>query len=110
MDQDIFKRAFPYFKEVALRKQLISKCEVKTIPVDTMILEEGSYVKLIPLLLSGSIKVVKHLDDKEVLLYYIYPYESCIMSISSSFNNEKSRIKAVTEEDSEILLIPSGYF
>jgi CRP/FNR family transcriptional regulator len=51
--------------------------------------------------------VYTQIEGKELLLYYIKPEESCIMSFSSSLNNEKSKIFAITQEECEILLIPS---
>ena len=45
-------------------------------------------------------------DGREILLYYIKPGESCIMSFLGGIHNETSKIKAVVEEESEILLIP----
>jgi len=76
------------------------------VPQDTEILREGQYVKVIPLVLEGLIKVFTRYEDKELLLYYIQPKESCIMSFSANMNNEPSKIFAIAEEDSEVLLLP----
>ncbi|HAS43787.1 MAG TPA: Crp/Fnr family transcriptional regulator [Microscillaceae bacterium] len=76
------------------------------VPQDTEILREGQYVKVIPVVLEGLIKVFTRYEDKELLLYYIQPKESCIMSFSANRNNEPSKIFAIAEEDSEILLLP----
>ena len=53
------------------------------------------------------VKVFTKFEDKELLLYYIQPEQSCIMSFSSCINNDKSKIFAITEEESSVLLIPS---
>ncbi|MEO1256250.1 MAG: Crp/Fnr family transcriptional regulator, partial [Bacteroidota bacterium] len=45
---------------------------------------------------------------KQVLLYYIYPLESCIVSINCGINDIKSRVKAIAEDHSKALLIPSS--
>ena len=67
----------------------------------------NDYIKSIPIVLSGSIKVIRT-DDKgrEILLYYIKPAESCVMSFLAGFNDNTSKIMAVVEEDAEVLLIP----
>lgn len=78
----------------------------KEIPKDTEILREGQYVKVIPIVLEGLIKVFTRHEGKELLLYYIRPNESCIMSFSASLKNEPSNIYAVTEEDTKALLLP----
>jgi len=80
---------------------------IKDIPADTEILQEGQYIKVIPIVIEGLIKVYSRYEDKELLLYYIEPFESCIMSFSASLRNEPSRIYAVTEENTRALLLPS---
>lgn len=107
--EEVFNAGVSYFHEKGLREKIVEKCQVQMVPADTMILSEGAYVKVVPIVLSGLVKVFKQVDEKEILLYYIQPSESCIMSISSSFKNEKSQVKAITEEDSELLLLPSQY-
>lgn len=79
---------------------------IRDIPADTEILSEGKYVKVIPIVISGLIKVYSRYEDKELLLYYIEPFQSCIMSFAASLRNEPSRIFAVTEEDTLALLLP----
>lgn len=79
---------------------------LKTIPRDTEILRVGQYVKVIPLVVEGLIKVFSRYEDKELLLYYIKPNESCIMSFAASLRNEPSRVFALTEEDTTALLLP----
>ena len=98
-----------YFTENALRQKLLNDCEIAKIPANTLILDEGKYIKIIPILISGRIKVFRQEGIREILLYHINPDESCIISISSSLKNEKSQVRAVTEKDSEILMVPSRY-
>lgn len=89
-----------------LLKKIENSSSIKNFPKDTEILREGQYVKVIPIVLNGLLKVFSKFGDKELLLYYIRPNESCIMSFASSFKNDPSKIHAVTEEDSRILLLP----
>lgn len=79
---------------------------LKTIPEGTEILREGQFIKVIPIVISGLIRVFTRYEDKELLLYYIKSHESCIMSFSASLKNQPSKIFAVTEEDTEALLLP----
>lgn len=71
------------------------------------VLKEGQYVKVIPIVIKGLLKVFTRQEEKELLLYYIQPSESCIMSFSASISNDKSNVYAKTVEDSVLLLIPS---
>lgn len=79
---------------------------MRDIPKDTEILSEGQYIKAIPLVVEGLIKVYSRYEDKELLLYYIQPFQSCIMSFSSAIASEPSRVFAITEEDTLALLLP----
>jgi CRP/FNR family transcriptional regulator len=90
-----------------LRKEIETHGIFQEIPRGTEILREGQYVKVIPLLLDGLIKVYSAHEEKELLLYYIKPQESCIMSFSAGMKNEPSKIYAVTEEDTTALLLPA---
>lgn len=80
---------------------------VKYFTADTEILREGQYVKLIPLVLEGVVKVFTRHEDKELLLYYIESGESCIMSFNAGIKNSPSKVFAVAEENTKILLLPS---
>jgi len=71
------------------------------------IVVEGQYIRKIPIVIQGLLKVITSSEEKDLLVYYIKPGESCIMSFSAALNNEKSRIIATAEEDTFILLLPS---
>ncbi len=88
-----------------LRERILEESQIELIKAGTEILREGQFVKVIPIVISGLLKVFSRHEDKELLLYYIRPNESCIMSFSSSLHNDPSKVFAMTEEDSEILLI-----
>ncbi len=85
---------------------IVQHSEVKEIPADVEILREGQYVKVLPLVAEGLIKVFTRYQEKELLLYYIKPGESCIMSFAAGLRNEPSRIFAITEEPTKALLVP----
>ena len=89
-----------------LLKEVKDAALVKEIDKNVEILREGQYVKVVPIVLDGLIKVFTRHEEKELLLYYIKPDESCIMSFASSLKNEPSKIFAVTEEDTTALLLP----
>lgn len=72
-----------------------------------IVLKENSFVKFIPLLLKGLIKIYKEEENGgEVLLYYIKPGETCIFSVMAGEKNERVKVKGVAEEDCMVILIP----
>ena len=97
-----------YFVGSELLNEMFEKSSLQTIPSGTEILHEGQNVPLIPLVITGAIKVFTRSEDKDLLLYYITPAESCIMSFSAGLKNETSKIFAITEEESQVLLLPTA--
>lgn len=79
---------------------------VRQFPKGTEILREEQYIKVLPIVLKGLIKVFSRFEDKELLLYYIEPSQSCVMTFYAALKNAPSKIYATAEEDSEVLLIP----
>lgn len=99
----------PDFKQFPkIRAQLNSFGYSKVFNEGDVIINEHAFIKAIPIILSGSIKVMRSDDDgRELLLYYLQPGESCIMSFLSGLHNNTSKIKAVAEENTEIFFIPN---
>lgn len=90
-----------------LLDKLLKEGTVKTFPPEAVIIEEHDYIKNVPIVLSGSIKVFKLDEDgRELLLYYIKPGESCVMSFLGAACNGTSKIRAVVEEQAEVLILP----
>lgn len=91
----------------SLMKAAYESGQVKSFPAGIAIQNFNSYIKSIPIVLSGCLRVIKTDEEgKEILLYYIKPGESCIMSFLAGIHNDTSKIKAIAEEDAEVLLIP----
>ncbi|HPI53192.1 MAG TPA: Crp/Fnr family transcriptional regulator [Chitinophagaceae bacterium] len=80
---------------------------IQEFPAHVELVREGQYIKVVPIVLNGLVKVYTQFEDKELLLYYIQPDQSCIMSFSSCIQHEKSKIVAITEEPSEVMLMPA---
>lgn len=79
----------------------------KSYKAGSIILNENSYIRAIPIVIKGSLKVLRTEEDgREILLYYIKAGESCIMSFLGGMHNETSKVKAEVEDDAEILFLP----
>ncbi len=89
-----------------LAEKIIQESTVMDFPKGTEILREAQYVKVLPIVISGLVKVYSRFDIRELLLYYIEPSQSCVMSFYAALKNTPSKVFAVTEEDSQILLLP----
>lgn len=100
------KKYLPSFSNELLQ-EISEYGQLKEIPEGVEILKEGQYVKAIPIVLEGLVKTFTRAEEKELLLYYIGPAQSCIMSFSAGLSNAPSRIFAFTEDASLLLLLPS---
>ena len=90
-----------------LEQELEANSIRKTLPADTILLQENTYIRSIPIVLSGSIRVMRQDDEgREILLYYIKPGESCIMSFLAGIHEDTSKVRAVVEEEAEVLFVP----
>ena len=90
-----------------IRAKITSYGTSKTFNEGDVILNEDSYIKAIPIVIQGSIRVMRMDEDGgEILLYYIKAGESCIMSFLGGMHHETSKVKAIAEEETQILFIP----
>lgn len=79
----------------------------KTYKAGSTVLGENAYIRSIPIVTKGVMKVFRtDPDGREILLYYIKAGESCIMSFLGGLHDETSKVKAEVEEDAEILFLP----
>ena len=96
---------FPHFPK-DFTEELAQFGSIQEIPSNAEILREGQFIKQIPIVLEGSIKVFTRHEEKELLLYYMEAGESCIMSFQAGLKNLPSKVFAITEENSVLLLLP----
>lgn len=90
-----------------LVEKLLKYSIQKKYDAGSVILNENAHIRSIPIVIKGSIKVIRTEEDgREILLYYIKAGESCIMSFMGTLHNETSKVKAEVEEDAEILFLP----
>jgi CRP/FNR family transcriptional regulator len=84
----------------------LNELEVLDIQPGTVVLKEHEYIKVIPLVLEGSIKLRK-LDQtgREIIFYHIEPGESCILSINSCLSNKESQAEAIIEKNTRIIAV-----
>lgn len=86
--------------------EMHSNAIITDIKAKTEIVREGQKNKYVPFLIRGSIKVFTLNDGRELIYYYIKPNDSCLMTFASIFTDYTSRVYAVAEEESEVVLIP----
>jgi CRP/FNR family transcriptional regulator len=86
----------------------ISELPLIEVPKGKVILRENAYIKEIPLVIDGNIKVRKTDESgREIILYHIQSGESCILSITSCLNEMQSKAEAITEENTKLVIVPA---
>ena len=93
--------------EPALIKEMYQFGVIKHFKEGDIIMDYGKYIRMMPIVLKGTIKVYR-MDDNgnEILLYYLSSNESCSIAYSCCVEAKKSEVKAVAEDDVELLAIP----
>ncbi|MBK8555231.1 MAG: Crp/Fnr family transcriptional regulator [Lewinellaceae bacterium] len=90
-----------------VKELLLATGVIQNFEAGTELLYPGQYIKLVPIVLSGTLKVLRDDDSgKEILLYFIRPGESCIMTLFAVRGNSPSMVRAIVDENAELLLVP----
>jgi CRP/FNR family transcriptional regulator, anaerobic regulatory protein len=98
---------FSVLFEPALVKEIYRFGEVQHFKEGELIMDYGKYIRMMPIILNGTIKVLR-MDEtgKEILLYYLSSNESCSMAYSCCMEAKKSEVKAIAEDEVELIAIP----
>ncbi|MEO5893792.1 MAG: Crp/Fnr family transcriptional regulator [Ferruginibacter sp.] len=96
-----------FFNDRQLQDELIEKGNIVTLKKGDIIVKDGQYVKFLPIVISGSIRVYQQKEDREILLYYVRTQETCTMSLAAAYFNNKSSSHGVAIEATEALIFPS---
>ncbi len=98
---------FGYLFEKELLEEISKIGITKKFKAESPIIELGDYIKSMPLLISGAIKILRE-DDKgeELVLYYLEKGDTCAMTLSCCMGQTKSKIRAVAETDVSLVLLP----
>lgn len=95
------------FLEPKLIQEIISIGQILNFKEGDVIMDYGKNIKSMPLILSGTIRVMKRDEEnREILLYYLSSNESCAMAYTCCMEAKKSEIKAIAEDNVELIPIP----
>ena len=107
MTRHILRQALPNLTDPKLLDRLLEKGQFLTFESGKTLMEPGQFIKAVPLVLEGSIKIMRVDEDgKELFLYYLEPGETCALSLTCCSASKPSEIKAVIEEKATLLFIP----
>lgn len=107
---DMVQNRFPQLAEPALIQEIAEHGQLMKFSAGEIIQDTGSYIRLVPLVIEGSIKVSREEEDgREIFLYYLNGGQTCSMSFSCCMMQKKSNLRTLAEEDTTLVGIPIRY-
>lgn len=104
---DLLKK-LDFFTEPELKEEILQSGKVANFKKGDVIVKDGQYVKFLPIVLEGAIRVYQQKDDREILLYYVRAVETCTMSLAAAYFNNKSTSHGMVMEPTEVLIFPAS--
>ncbi|MEM6766182.1 MAG: Crp/Fnr family transcriptional regulator [Bacteroidota bacterium] len=104
-----YEKLYPHFQylfEEDLIHEFCKYGQTRTFKAGEILMDIGQLIKHMPLIISGSVKIMREdQEGKELLLYYLELGDTCAVTLNCCTRQTKSTIRATCEEDSEILFI-----
>jgi len=101
------KDSYGHLFEDALLQEIAQVGTFKEIPEGYKLMEIGQYIKSMPLLIEGAVKILRDDDDgDELLLYFLERGDTCAMTLTCCLGASKSEIRAIAELDTKLIMIP----
>jgi len=105
--RESLQQQYSYLFEDSLLAEIDATGIYKRIPQGKTIMDIGEPITHMPLLLDGAIKILREDDEgDELLLYFLEKGDTCAMTFSCGMGKTKSEIRAVAENDTELLMVP----
>ncbi|ETN95341.1 CRP/FNR family transcriptional regulator, anaerobic regulatory protein [Zhouia amylolytica] len=104
---NIIKDRYGYIFEDELINEINEVATIKEVKEGEKLIEIGDYIKLMPLVISGAIKIMREdSDGDELLLYFLEGGDTCAMTLACCMGQKKSEIRAVAETKATLIMIP----
>lgn len=105
--KELLKENYPFVFEDSLVDEIVAVSLLRDFKEGDIMIDSGDYIKKMPLLISGAIKILRDDNDEgELLLYFIEKGDTCAMSMVCCLGDSKSEIRAVAETDGVVIMIP----
>ena len=93
--------------EPKLINEICQNGTIRRYEADKQIVDIGMIITHMPLVISGSIKIMTEDENgDELLLYYLELGETCAVTLNCCTRKTKSTVRAITETAAEILFVP----
>jgi len=89
---------------------LLVRAQVVEVPAGTALFGAGSPCRQFPFVLSGSIRVAKVGEGRELQLYRVGPGESCVLTSSCLVGSSDYPASGIVESDAKLVVLPRETF
>ena len=104
---ELLKESYGFVFEEKLIDEIANVSVFRQFKEGDVLIDFGNYIKTMPLLIKGVIKILREdFDEGELLLYFIEKGDTCAMTLTCCMGQSKSRIRAIAETNGAMLMIP----
>lgn len=105
--KDLIKQNFPVFHSDELIDRISAEARTFSNEKEEVIVDLGDFPKWIPLVTKGALKISRFdADGGEIFLYYLYPGQTCAMTLNCCMVDKPSEVRAVAEGGTEFIGLP----
>src|SRR5690554_6456624 len=106
---EIVDFAFEEIFEKELIEEIKEVSQIMEFKQDDVLIDFGQYMRGMPLLVSGAIKIMREdFDEGELLLYFLEKGDTCAMTMACCMGEKQSEIRAIAENKGLVAMIPVG--
>jgi CRP/FNR family transcriptional regulator, anaerobic regulatory protein len=104
---ELLKASYGSIFEETLLEEITQVAALRDFEEGDILIDFGDYIKKMPLLLNGAIKILREdFDEGELLLYFLEKGDTCAMTLACCMGETKSEIRAVAETKGQLVMIP----
>lgn len=105
--EELIKQAYGNIFEEALIKEIAEVSALVEFEEGDRLIDIGEYIRRMPLLLTGAIKILREdRDEGDLLLYFLEKGDTCAMTLACCMGDTKSEIRAIAENKGSLAMIP----
>jgi CRP/FNR family transcriptional regulator len=105
--KELIRDTYGFVFEDQLITEIAEVSLLKDFEEGDVLIDFGDYIKKMPLLIEGAIKILREdFDEGELLLYFIEKGDTCAMTMACCLGESKSEIRAVAETKGKVIMIP----
>jgi len=104
----MINQVFKFLTEPGLVAEIENTCKLLSFRTGDIIVEPLQFIRVIPLIIKGTAKILRvDPSGNEIFLYCISSGQTCAVSLSLCLTNKQSTVKAVAEDETELIVVPA---